>query len=205
MFNAAAFLKIKLYFRRRWRTLNPHNGTDPYCVFDTNKVQVGKGTYGLIDVDNESDSRLIIGNYCSIANDVKFLLGKEHHTNYISTFPFRIELPGDNGYCAISKGDIVVDDDVWIGYGATILSGVHIGQGVIIGAGAVVAKDVPPYAIIGGVPARVIKYRFSDEIIHELLKVDYSKLTQEMIEEHIADLETELTDVHQLDWMPRRV
>lgn len=205
MFNVAAFLKIKLYFRRRWRRLNPDNGTDPYCVFDIDKVQVGRGTYGLIDVDNESDSRLIIGNYCCIANDVKFLLGQEHHTDYISIYPFRLDLPKDNSYSAASKGDIVVDDDVWIGYRATILSGVHIGQGAVIGAGAVVTKDVPPYAIVGGVPARVIKYRFNDELIQELLKVDYSQMTQQMIEEHISDLETELTDIHQLDWMPRRV
>lgn len=86
-----------------------------------------------------------------------------------------------NGIDAISKGDIIVDDDVWIGYGAIILSGVHISQGAIIAAGAVVTKDVPPYAIVGGVPANILKYRFSKEIIQELLKIDYEHLNPQII------------------------
>lgn len=69
---------------------------------------------------------------------------------------------------ATSKGDIVVKDDVWIGYGSIILSGVHIGQGAVIAAGSVVSHDVPPYAIVGGVPARLIKYRFSEEMTKKL-------------------------------------
>ncbi len=105
---------------------------------------------------------------------------------------------------AKTKGDIIVDDDVWIGYGATILSGVHIGQGAVVAAGAVVSKDVPPYAIVGGVPAKVIKYRFNQEMIHELLNVDYSKLTKKMVEEHVGDLYKPLTDAEQLNWMPKK-
>ena len=111
---------------------------------------------------------------------------------------------------AISKGDIIVDDDVWIGYGATILSGVHIGQGAVIAAGAVVTKDVPPYAIVGGVPAKVIKYRFSPEIIQQLMKLDYSKLTEDMIRERIDDLYTSLDGKtpeevgKPLEWFPKK-
>ena len=111
---------------------------------------------------------------------------------------------------AISKGDIIVDDDVWIGYGATILSGVHIGQGAVVAAGAVVTKDAPPYAIVGGVPARVIKYRFSPEVIEQLLKLDYSKLTDNMIRERIDDLYTSLDgktpeEVEKLlEWFPKK-
>ena len=97
-----------------------------------------------------------------------------------------------------SKGDIIVADDVWIGYRATILSGVHIGQGAVIAAGAVVTKDVPPYAIVGGVPARVIKYRFPEEMVGELMRIDYSKLTEEMVREHIEDLYSALKDTKQL-------
>ena len=95
-------------------------------------------------------------------------------------------------------------EDLRIGYGATIMSGVHIGQGAVVAAGAVVTKDVPPYAIVGGVPAKVIKYRFEPDLIEELLKVDYSKLTKEDIEKHIDDLYTELKDPSQLDWMPKK-
>lgn len=204
MFNADAFLRIKLYFYRQWRRLNQHNETQPYCVFDPNSVQVGLGTYGLIDLQNQTDSRLFIGNYCSIAKDVLFLVGDDHYTNHISTYPFRVMSLKECEHESTSKGNIVVDDDVWIGSRATIMSGVHIGQGAVVAAGAVVTKDIPPYAIVGGVPARVIRYRFNEELIQELLKVDYSQLTKEMIEEHIDDLYMDLTDVHQLDWMPRK-
>ena len=121
----------------------------------------------------------------------------------ISTFPFKVSFSLEE-YEATSKGNIVIDDDVWIGYGATILSGVHIGQGAVIAAGAVVTKDVPPYAIVGGVPAKVIKYRFPQEMIEALLKIDYSKLDKNMISAHIDELYQELTDLQQLDWLPRK-
>ena len=93
---------------------------------------------------------------------------------------------------------------MWIGYGCTIMSGVHIGQGAIIAAGAVVTKDVPPYAIVGGVPAKIIKYRFEPDMIEELLKIDYSKLTKEEIMNNIDDLYLELKDKKQFEWMPKK-
>ena len=105
---------------------------------------------------------------------------------------------------ALGKGNILVDDDVWIGYGAVVMSGVHIGQGAVIAAGAVVTKDVPPYSIVGGIPARVIKYRFSAEVIAELMKIDYSALTEDAVKDHIEELYRKLSDVDQLDWMPKR-
>lgn len=80
----------------------------------------------------------------------------------------------------------MIKDDVWIGAQATIMSGVTIGQGAVIGAKALVTKDVPPYAIVGGVPAKVIKYRFEKEIIDELLKIDFSKFDYKVIKEHIT-------------------
>lgn len=167
-------------------------------------IDVGKNTYGPINaLMFNRDSKLIIGNFCSIAPRVSFIVSADHYTNHISTFPFKVKLLGEKQE-GVSKGDIIVDDDVWIGYGATIMSGVHIGQGAVIAAGAVVTKDVPPYAIVGGVPAKVIKYRFEPEMIEELLKVDYSKLTKEDIEKHIDDLYTELKDPSQLDWMPKK-
>ena len=167
-------------------------------------IDVGKNTYGPINaLMFNRDSKLIIGNFCSIAPRVSFIVSADHYTNHISSFPFKVKVLGES-YEGVSKGDIIVDDDVWIGYGATIMSGVHIGQGAVVAAGAVVTKDVPPYAIVGGVPAKVLKYRFDPEMIEELLKIDYSKLTKEDIEKHIDDLSTELKDPGQLDWMPRK-
>ena len=103
-----------------------------------------------------------------MAEEVLFLLGDDHNLNYLMTFPHRAKILKECPAEATSKGNIVVDDDVWIGYGATILSGVHISQGAVIAAGAVVTHDVPPYAIAGGVPAKVIKYRFEQPVILSL-------------------------------------
>jgi len=82
---------------------------------------------------------------------------------------------------AWSKGLIIVEDDVWIGTRVIILSGIRIGQGAIIGAGSVVTKDVPPYAIVGGDPARVIKYRFDEETVKQLIKIDFSRISKEFV------------------------
>ncbi|XBB98971.1 CatB-related O-acetyltransferase [Streptococcus thermophilus] len=132
-----------------------------------------------------------------------FVLSGDHYTNHISSYPYRVWIMNEKKE-GVSKGNIIVDDDVWIGFRSTILSGVHIGQGAIVAAGSVVTKDVPPYAIVGGVPAKVIKYRFSPEMITELLKVDYNQLTEELVKEHIEDLYRDLEDTSQLWWFPKK-
>ena len=194
-----------LHFKKKWRRLNKHNFTHAIEEqFDISRVSVGNGSYGKLNIKNYGVKTVVkIGNYCSIADNVMILASLEHPTNFISSYPFKAYFMGIDAEM-ISKGDIIIDDDVWIGYGATILSGVHIGQGAVIAAGAVVSHDVPPYAIVGGVPAKVIKYRFSPELIEELLKVDYSKLKKEDIEKHIDELYIELKDKRQLDWMPKK-
>ena len=194
-----------LVCRRKWKKKNKHNYTIPKEPFNTELVEVGRETYGELTVVAFSDKhRLKIGSFCSIAGRVVFLPDAEHPINLISTFPFKVRMLQSKEAEASGKGDIVIDDDVWIGYGAMILSGVHIGQGAVVAAGAVVTEDVPPYAVVGGVPAGVIKYRFSDELISELVKVDYSRLTREMIQEHESELYSELTDRNQLDWLPKK-
>lgn len=191
--------------KKEWKQLHPNNDTFPMNNFAFENVLLGDGTYGELNVvDFGGSNKLIIKNYVSIAQNVSFILNAEHHINHISTYPFKVKILHVEESESFGKGDILIEDDVWIGYGATIMSGVHIGQGAIIAAGAVVTKDIPPYAIVGGIPAKIIKYRFSQDIINELMKVDYSKLTDDMIKEHVDDLYNELTDVRQLKWMPRK-
>lgn len=192
--------------KEEWRRENSHNYTESgnrYCTSEN--VSVGRMSYGTINVFNDrSERKLEIGNFCSIAGEVSFLLGFDHPVDYISTYPFKVYELGQIGADAISKGDIIIDDDVWIGYRATVLSGVHIGQGAVVAAGAVVTKDVPPYAIVGGVPAKVIRYRFSNEIIDKLLKTDYSRLTDQDIKSHMKELYEPLERPEQLDWLPEK-
>ena len=191
--------------KKKYRFKNKHNSTVITRGNCANNITVGKCTYGVLNVHSSNlNYKLKIGNFCSIGENTMFLLSSDHNISSVSSFPFKVKILHKCDYEGIAKGDIAVDDDVWIGYGATIMSGVHIGQGAVVAAGAVVTKDVPPYAIVGGVPAKVIKYRFEPDIIDELLKVDYSKLTKEMIKEHIDDLYVELKDKEQLKWMPKK-
>ena len=132
--------------------------------------------------------RLIIGKFCSIACGAKFLFNSANHkmaslSTY--TFPLFFEewgLEKENVAQAWDqKGDIIIGNDVWIGYEAVILSGVTIGDGAVIGCRAVVAKDVPPYTIVGGVPAKPIRKRFDEETIKELQKIKWWDWPEEKI------------------------
>lgn len=168
--------------RSLWRKRNLHNKTRAMTVFPVDQVSVGKATYGELNIFSFGGVKLSIGSYCSIAGNVRFFLGGEHGMNTISTFPFERHIFGIpvEGEDKSSKGPIVVDDDVWIGDSVIVLSGVHIGQGAVIGAGSVVTKDVPPYAIYVG--NTVMRYRFSDDVINELLQIDYSKFDNATLE-----------------------
>lgn len=199
--------KIKtILFQMKWKRMyGDQNGIIPQRVFPFDVVRVGNHSYGELNlVSFNWNSKLTIGNYVSIAENVTFLLDADHYVDHISTYPFKAKLlpPYENE--ALSKGNIVIDDDVWIGYGATILSGVHIGQGAIVAAGAVVAKDVPPYAIVGGVPAKTIKYRFPETTIRELNELDYSQLDLDQIKAHIDELYLPFSDVSDLSWFPKK-
>lgn len=135
-------------------------------------VKIGKYTYGKpIIVSFRKEDRLTIGKFCSIADDVVIVLSGEHRYDRVSTFPLRSRFIYKKERDTYSKGPVVIGNDVWIGSRAIILSGVRIGDGAVIGAGAVVTKNVPPYAIVGGVPAKILKYRFSNEQIRKLLKI----------------------------------
>ena len=187
--------KVRSVIRKyRWRKDNSHNFTTMLHPFNSKMVLVGKGTYGALNVYSFNNvNKLIIGNYCSIGPYVQFILSADHETQHVSTYPFKVKYCGEEME-GISKGNIVVKDDVWIGANAIILSGVTIGQGAIIAAGAVVNKDVPPYSIVGGVPGKVIKYRFSSSVCKKLLSLDYSKLNPMTIQNKIKALYINVTD-----------
>jgi acetyltransferase-like isoleucine patch superfamily enzyme len=134
-------------------------------------VEFGEGSYGaprVVVFVGDDETRLVVGSYCSIAPTTTFLLGGEHPLDRPAMYPFRIRwrLPGAgrDGFPS-SKGDIVVEDGAWIGYGALVLSGVRIGRGAVVAAGAVVTKDVPPYWIVGGNPAVPIRQRLDDDAV----------------------------------------
>ncbi|WP_433773043.1 CatB-related O-acetyltransferase [Bacillus wiedmannii] len=175
-------------FKKRFRNQFDTN-IIPIRVFNLSVLkEIGKYSYGPLHVMtwNDPKEELYIGDFVSIANDVIIQLGGNHDLDKVSTFPFRTILNMDKEDIAWSKGPVEIADDVWIGSRALILSGVHIGQGAIVAAGSVVTKNVPPYSIVGGNPARVIKYRFSNEIITQLLlKVDYKKVNEKNINDFI--------------------
>ena len=136
--------------------------------------------------------QLKIGKFCSIACGAKFLFTSANHTMHsLSTYPFPIffeewGLDIKNITSAWdNKGDIIIGNDVWIGFEAVILSGVTIGDGAIIGTRAVVTKDVPPYTVVGGIPAKPIKKRFSDKVISELLKLQWWNWPETRIKQNI--------------------
>ena len=190
-------LRQKLLYPQNysWHCKNKHNFTTLGAVNNSENIIVGRGTYGQINVEcaSNDDVKLIIGNFCSIGPNVHFILASEHPYLCFSTYPFRVKL-GLQKYEAKSKGDIIVDDDVWFGYGVIINSGVHIGRGAIIASGAVVVKDVEPYSIVGGNPAKHIKYRFSEKMRKKLMEIDFANLDTDKIINNIDIAYTELTE-----------
>jgi len=139
--------------------------------------------------------KLIIGKFCSIACGTKFLFNSANHNlNSLSTYPFPLffeewDLKKENVTESWNnKGNIIIGNDVWIGYEAVILSGVNIGDGAVIGTRAVVTKDVPPYTIVGGVPAKIIRKRFSEEVISKLLEIKWWDWNKEKIKNNIEKI-----------------
>lgn len=144
-------------------------------AIDHHGWRVGNFTYGLPEVVGPQFDRLEVGAYCSIGGRVTFVLGQHNH-RFVSTFPFRLlPEPWTNVphqvQDHVSRGPLLIGNDVWIGNDAVVMGGLGIGDGAIVGANAVVTRDVPPYAIVAGVPAKVIGFRFDPDVIARLLRL----------------------------------
>jgi len=146
--------------------------------------------------------KLIIGKFCALARGVKFIMnGANHRLSGFSTFPFEIfgngwEPAAQYAQDDSCRGDTVVGNDVWIGYDALIMPGIHIGDGAVIAARSVVAGDVPPFTIVGGNPARPIKQRFSEETVQVLLAIKWWDWPVEKITQHLQAIVSQ--DIEQL-------
>jgi acetyltransferase-like isoleucine patch superfamily enzyme len=156
-------------------------------------MSVGKHTYGKINVHWADTSKLTIGNFCSIAGNVNVYLGGNHNTDWVTTYPFGHRLQdifnNSNGYGhPTTKGDVIIGNDVWIGNNVTIMSGVTIGDGAVIAMNSHVVKNVEPYSIIGGNPAKLIKYRFTREQIEKLLEIKWWNWDDEKVNAFIPFL-----------------
>lgn len=187
-------------------TRYPLQGYDRLCFLNqvVNHPQIEVGDYTYYDDFEQvgnflknvkylfdfSGDKLIIGKFCMIASDVKFIMnGANHLTDAISTYPFAVF--GNGWESAMEnreyphRGDTVVGNDVWIGYNAVIMPGVCIGDGAIIATNSTVTRDVPPYTIVGGNPAREIRKRFSEHQITQLLKISWWDWPAEKITRHV--------------------
>lgn len=148
-----------------------------------------------------NNDKLIIGRFCQIASGVEFVMnGANHQMNSVSTFPF-YTLEGWNQDTPLIedmpiKGDTIIGNDVWIGQNSTILPGIHIGDGAIIGLNSVVSSNVPPYTIVAGNPAKIIRKRFDDELIEIMEKIKWWDKSIEEIDQLIPILScSDLTKV----------
>lgn len=138
--------------------------------------EIGDWTYGnpRVMVYGEPTT-LKIGKFCSIAEGVTIMLGGNHRVDWVTTYPFSAVFPQATVFPGhpLSKGNVIIGNDVWIGKDALILSGITLGNGAVVAARSVVTKNVPPYAIVGGNPARVIRFRFPDHAIVRLQNLQW--------------------------------
>jgi acetyltransferase-like isoleucine patch superfamily enzyme len=166
-------------------------------------------TYGLENLVIRSwgeGAKVHIGSFCSIADKVTLFLGGNHRTDWATTFPFgHIHQQTFNKFNGVghpqTKGDVIIGNDVWIGTHVTIMSGITIGDGACIANNSVVTKDIPPYTIVGGNPAKVIKQRFDDETINQLLELKW----WDMGDHHINELSPYLCSEDFKEYLPELI
>jgi len=151
---------------------------------------IGRGSYGVPEVHDWQDGpTLKIGSFCSISAYVQIYLGGEHRHDWVTTSPLSVMFKDQRFFDhSRSKGDVLIGNDVWICGNATILSGITIGDGAVIANGAVVSRNVAPYSIVAGNPAKHIKYRFSKEVIKELLLIQWWDWPEAVLRKQIESL-----------------
>lgn len=149
------------------------------------QYSIGRGSYGDLAVLTFGEgAQLQMGAFCSVARGARIFLGGEHRTDWVTTYPFSAL---DQRFGSIkghprTRGDVIIGNDVWLGRDAAVMSGIRIGDGAVVGAGAVVTRDVPPYGIVAGNPATLVRYRFPPEIVDRLLAAAWWTWPQERID-----------------------
>jgi acetyltransferase-like isoleucine patch superfamily enzyme len=181
---------IKYRARNLWRKHRPRR---PGPI-EKGWMTIGHGSYcaeGANVFRTPGDTEIVtVGRFTSIAAEVTFMPGANHHVDWVTTSPIHLLIDGidRNVSHPWSRGPIMVGNDVWIGRGASILSGVTIGDGAVVGAYSVVTRDVPPYAIVAGSPATVKRYRFDDDLIAGLLAVRWWDWSDDILRECAGEL-----------------
>lgn len=161
--------------------------------FKNDHIHIGDYTYGVPDLVNSSNTyHLTIGKFCSIAPEVLIIIEGDHRTDFITTYPLDYFVEGieRNPQNFSLKGDVNIGNDVWIGQRATILAGVTIGDGAVIGASSVVTRDVGDYEVVGGNPARHIRFRYSGEQIKILKDIQWWNWPIEKVKENSKILQS---------------
>lgn len=153
---------------------------------DLAEFDIGRYSWGHLRIANRSPGSILrVGAFCSFAAGTEVLLGGEHRSDFVTTYRFGTYPPFDAWYqskdSARARGDVTIGNDVWIGHESVVLSGVTLGDGVVVGAGSVVRQDIPPYAIVLGNPARVAGFRFAPEQIEALLRIRWWEWDDERI------------------------
>ena len=175
-----------------------------FSVKEKPLISLGRESYilrSLVQHDEAVSGNILVGNFTSIANDNTFLIGIDHSMESLSTYPMELLEQTDEVWeewikalrgreWAPPKGQILIGSDVWIGRGCTIMGGVKIGNGACVAAGSLVSRDVPPYALVGGVPAKVIRYRFPEETIRKLQQIKWWYWPMEKIKAVVAGIKT---------------
>ena len=163
-------------------------------------MSYGKYTYGRPTMIHwPNPAKLVVGNYCSIGDKVNIYLGGNHRKDWVTTYHFGhihkdIFNTFDGKGHPTTNGDVIIGNDVWIGSNVTIMSGITIGDGAILATECFVTKDVPPYAVVGGNPAKIIKYRFTEKQINELLEIKWWNWNDEEIKKIVPSLVSDNID-----------